>query len=97
VNISPVPLEDTLAAHPNVHSVAVIGYPDERMGERICAVIVPAGEAPGLDALIAFVTEHGLAKQLWPERVHYVEDMPRTAAGKIRKLALRDAVVAASD
>lgn len=96
VNISPVPIENALAAHPGVKGVAVIGYPDDRMGERLCAVIVPRGEIrPELQALTAFVLERGLPKYLCPEIVRFVEAFPTTAAGKIRKQQLRDAIVAA--
>ncbi len=94
VNISPVPIEDALAAHPDVLAVAVIGYPDERLGERICAVIIPREESsPSPEALVTFVRGQGLPKFLWPEIVRFAEDFPRTAAGKIRKNLLRDSVV----
>ena len=46
VNISPAPIENALADHPGVDAVAVIGHPDERLGERICAVVVPDGVTP---------------------------------------------------
>ena len=96
VNISPVPVEDALAACPDVRAVAVVGYPDERLGERICAVVETAGGAPAeLGALTGFLRERGLPKRLWPELVRTVGEFPRTAAGKIRKLELRDRIVAA--
>ena len=66
VNISPVPIEDALAAHPNIASVAVIGSPDERMGERLCAVIEPRGRQPELSELQDFVRQRGLPKYLAP-------------------------------
>jgi acyl-CoA synthetase (AMP-forming)/AMP-acid ligase II len=92
VNISPLALEDCLSAHPGVAAVAVVGAPDERLGERICAVIVPSGEAPTLGDLVRWADEHGIPRRQWPERVHVVKDMPRTAAGKIRKNVLRDLI-----
>ncbi len=96
VNLSPVPLEDALAAFPGVRAVAVVGYPDERLGERICAVLQTKGAASAeLGALASFLRERGLPKHLWPEIVRTVDDFPRTAAGKIRKLILRDRIVAA--
>ena len=96
VNISPVPVEDALAACPDVRAAAVVGYPDERLGERICAVVETAGGAPAdLDALTGFLRDRGLPKHLWPELVRTVGGFPRTAAGKIRKLELRDRIVAA--
>ncbi|MGI9334578.1 MAG: class I adenylate-forming enzyme family protein [Gammaproteobacteria bacterium] len=94
VNISPVPIEDALAAHPGVQAVAVIGYPHERLGERICAVVIANRDAvPGAGVLEAFVRDRGLPKHLWPELVRFVDDFPRTAAGKIRKLELRQRIV----
>ena len=96
VNISPVPAEDAIAAFPGVRAVAVVGYPDERLGERICAVVETTdGAAPPLDALTAFLRERGLPKHLWPELVRSDWEFPRTAAGKIRKAVLRDRIVAA--
>ena len=96
VNISPVPVEDAIAAFPGVRAVAVVGYPDERLGERICAVVEMSGEAPpGVDALAGFLRERGLPKHLWPELVRAVGELPRTAAGKIRKNEVRDRIVAA--
>ncbi len=96
VNLSPVPVEDALAAFPGVRAVAVVGYPDERLGERICAVVDTMGEAPPrLEALARFLQEQGLSKHLWPELVRTADEFPRTAAGKIRKIELRDRIVAA--
>ena len=91
VNLSPVPLENCLAAHPAIAEVAVVGLPDERLGERICAVVVPAGDAaPTLDDLVAWIEEQGLSRRLWPEALRVVGALPKTAAGKIRKHALRE-------
>jgi len=92
VNISPVPIEDALAEHPNVASVAVIGLPDVRMGERLCAVIEPRGRQPDLLELQQFIRERGLPKYLAPEALRFVDSMPRTPAGKIRKVDLRSLV-----
>ena len=96
VNISPVPIESALADHPGVGAVAVIGHPDERLGERICAVVVPHGEAPSLDDLIAHARARRLPKHHCPEVLRIVESMPMTPAGKIRKADLR-AVVTGDD
>ena len=93
VNISPAPIENALADHPDVNAVAVIGHPDERLGERICAVVVPDGKAPSLDDLIAHGRARRLPKHHWPEVLCVVDAMPMTPAGKIRKADLR-AIVA---
>ncbi|WP_347350176.1 AMP-binding protein [Intrasporangium sp.] len=89
VNISPVPIEDAIAAHPAVRRVAVIGAPDERLGERICAVIVPNGTAPTLKELNDWLSARGLSPRKLPEALVCVAEMPVTAAGKIRKIDLQ--------
>ena len=91
VNISPTPIENALADHPGVEAVAVIGHPDERLGERICAVVAPAGEAPSLKELIAHAQAKRLPKHYCPEVLRIVDAMPMTPAGKIRKADLRTA------
>jgi cyclohexanecarboxylate-CoA ligase len=89
VNISPVPIEDAIAAHPAVRRIAVVGEPDDRLGERICAVIVPKGAPPTLEELNAWLVEQGLSTRKLPESLRIVDEMPVTAAGKIRKVDLR--------
>ncbi|WP_419946688.1 AMP-binding protein [Candidatus Poriferisodalis sp.] len=95
VNISPVETENAIAAHPDVVGVAVIGWPDERLGERICAV-VQAGLPLDFDEVVGFCAEQGLPQRYWPERLMQVDQFPRTAAGKIRKHQLRDELVSAA-
>ena len=92
VNISPVETENTIAAHPDVAGVAVIGWPDERLGERICAV-VQANAPLDFEQVVAFCADRGLSRRYWPERLELVDHFPRTASGKIRKLDLRSALL----
>ena len=92
VNISPVETENTIAAHPDVVGVAVIGWPDERLGERLCAV-AQATAALDLDQILAFCEEQGLPRRQWPERLELVDWFPRTASGKIRKQQLRSELI----
>ena len=89
VNIAPIPIEDVLSRHPAIESVAVIGFPDDRLGERICAVIQSGEHKPALQELLSFCREQGLTKRNCPEVIRFVRDMPRTAGGKIRKVDLR--------
>jgi 3-phosphoshikimate 1-carboxyvinyltransferase len=71
--------------------------PDERLGERACAFVVLAGEEPvDLDAVRAFLDEHHVAKQYWPERVELIDALPRNPIGKIQKYVLRDRAEALS-
>ena len=93
VNIAPVPIEEALASHPKVSGVAVIGYPDERMGELLCAVIIPNGEVPTLEVLNCFLQTKGLPKYHCPEMIRIVEKFPTTPAGKIRKATLREEII----
>ncbi|WP_146240131.1 AMP-binding protein [Prauserella flavalba] len=90
INISPLPLENALSAHPAVRRVAVIGVPDERLGERICAVVQPDEARPDLDGLCRWLAERNVPRRHWPERLWFVDEMPQTAAGKIRKVELRN-------
>jgi acyl-CoA synthetase (AMP-forming)/AMP-acid ligase II len=95
-NISVREIEEVLADHPDVHDVAVVGYPDPRLGERCCAVVVPApGRVVDLDVLNAFLLERGIAKFKLPERLETIDELPTTATGKIRKAELRNHVAKA--
>ena len=79
-------------------AVAVVGYPDARLGERGCAFIVPkAGSTIDLAAMQAYLAECKMAKQFWPERVELVADLPRTASGKIQKFKLKEVAEAFGD
>jgi cyclohexanecarboxylate-CoA ligase len=87
-----VEVEAALLRHPAIRDVAVVGYPDERLGERACAVIVPSGpgEPPALDDLTGHLDALGMAKHYWPERVVLVAELPKTPSGKIQKFRLRE-------
>lgn len=95
-NVPVVEVEAVLFGHPAVGQVAVIGYPDDRLGERACAVIVPDGDPPTLQDLTSWLAEAGMAKQFWPERLEVVDEMPTTPSGKIQKFHLRDRFANAS-
>jgi fatty-acyl-CoA synthase len=88
-NIYPAEVEQMIMELRQVSSVAVIGIPDERWGEVPVALVVPADGA-SLDA--DAVREHlagRLAKYKIPRRVEFVDELPRTASGKVRKAELR--------
>jgi cyclohexanecarboxylate-CoA ligase len=91
-NVPVVEVENILAQHDQVRDVAIVAYPDDRLGERGCAVIVPQGGAPTLEDLKLFLEQAGLARQFWPERLAVIDAMPRTPSGKIKKYVLRQLV-----
>ncbi|MGI5171121.1 AMP-binding protein [Spirillospora sp. CA-253888] len=85
-----VEVEAALLRHPDVRDVAVVGYPDERLGERACAVLVCPGSRPSLADLQAHLAELGMAKQYWPERLEFADALPKTPSGKIQKFVVRE-------
>ncbi|WP_017233902.1 cyclohexanecarboxylate-CoA ligase [Pandoraea sp. B-6] len=90
-NIPVVEIEALLYRHPAVATVAIVAYPDERLGERACAVVVPRpGQSIDLPALTAFLASHKVARQYWPERLEVREALPTTPTGKIQKFKLRE-------
>jgi len=89
VNLSATEIEDAVRLHPAIRDVAVIGAPDPRLGERVCAVVVADGELPTVLELGKFLLAQGLAKQKLPESIVLVDALPATATGKIQKHLLR--------
>ena len=91
-NVSAKEVEDVLFASPDVADVAVIGVPDPKTGERVCAVVVPADAANPVtfDAMVAWCRERGLMNQKLPERLEIVDALPRNPTGKVLKFELRD-------
>jgi acyl-CoA synthetase (AMP-forming)/AMP-acid ligase II len=93
-NISAKEVEDLLAEHPGVAEIAVVGLPDERTGERACAVIVPAGgSSPDVASLLTLLQSKGVAKFKAPEEVVIWDALPKNDAGKILKHRIRAALV----
>lgn len=90
-NISAKEVEDLLYLHADVEDVAVVAMPDPVMVERACAFVVPReGTHPDVESLGTWLGAQGLATQKRPERVELVDELPRTASGKIQKFVLRD-------
>jgi cyclohexanecarboxylate-CoA ligase len=73
------------------NAVAVVGMPDERLGERGCAFVVLKENASlTFEQMQQFLSEHKMAKAFFPERLEILKAMPMTASGKIRKFVLRE-------
>lgn len=89
-NISSKEVEDVLGSHPAIAEAAAVGAADETYGERVCAfVVVNDGQRFGLDDAAAHFAACGLARQKTPERIVVVDELPRTASGKVQKHLLR--------
>ncbi len=89
-NVSSPEIEDALYQHPAVLECAVIGVPDEKWGETPKALVVPRPDhSPGERELIDFCRER-LAHFKCPSSVEFVENLPRTATGKLQKFKLRE-------
>ena len=87
-----VELEEILSQHPEIEDVSIVGMPDPRLGERACAYIVgkERGTVMTLAEITSYLEKQGVAKILWPERVETIEELPRTASGKVQKFLLRE-------
>lgn len=94
-NVYPREVEEALARHPAVRQVAVIGLPDDRHGEEVCAVVVPedaAGPVPTERELIDWARER-LGRHKYPRIVRYVESLPLGPSMKVRKRELRESIL----
>jgi acyl-CoA synthetase (AMP-forming)/AMP-acid ligase II len=88
-NAYPAEIEAMLAEHPDIREVAVVGVPDERLGEVGVAFVVPsASRTPGEDELVGWARQR-MANFKVPRRVWIVDGLPRNATGKVLKGDLR--------
>lgn len=89
-NIPVVEIESLLYRHPAVEMAAIVAYPDERLGERACAVVtLKAGQRLDLAGLVEFLKGFGVALQYIPERLEVRDSLPTTPTGKVQKFRLR--------
>ncbi|EKN65691.1 AMP-dependent synthetase/ligase [Neobacillus bataviensis LMG 21833] len=92
-NVYPRDVEEVLNAHEQVFEAAVVGIPDERMGEEMVACVVKKpGSAVEEEELIRYCQDH-LAKNKTPRRVVFLESLPRNGVGKILKTHLRRSAI----
>ena len=93
-NISSVEIEGILMLHENIIEAAVVSYPDDRMGEKACAYLVLKDKDKPMDLaqIQAHMEKNGTAKYKWPERLEFIDSLPRTETGKVQKFKLREDV-----
>jgi len=92
-DVYPREIEEVLYQHPKVLEAAAVGIPDARLGERVCACIVPGpGESLSFDELSAFLRDK-IATYKLPEFVQLLDTLPRTPTGKVQKGPLREIVL----
>jgi len=87
-----VEIENLLYQHPLVTDVAIVGMPDERLGERACAFVVAAQSDSrlGFAQMQDYLARAGVSKYYWPERLEFIDALPRNPIGKIQKNILRE-------
>ena len=90
-NIPVVEIESLLYRHPAIAMAAIVAYPDERLGERACAVVVlKPGQSLDLPSLVDYLKSQKVAVQYIPEKMEILDAMPATPSGKIQKFKLRE-------
>jgi acyl-CoA synthetase (AMP-forming)/AMP-acid ligase II len=94
MKISPAELDLALEQNAGLLEAAVCAYPDDRLGEKICACLVlPAGvDAPTLESIQTYLLDQGFAKFKLPERIEILDQLPRNPLGKVQRFVLQDIV-----
>jgi cyclohexanecarboxylate-CoA ligase len=90
-NVPVIEIEGLLLKHPAIKGVSIVGYPDNRLGERACAFVVLRDcDTFTLSELQDYMAVSKVAKQYWPEKVEVVDQLPVTPSGKIQKYKLKE-------
>ncbi|MEI2697183.1 MAG: hypothetical protein V9E94_02125 [Microthrixaceae bacterium] len=96
-NAYPAEIERLLLGHPDVAQAAVVGVPDDRMGEVGYAFVIPThGSSPDPGSIVAWSREH-MANFKAPRFVEVVDQLPLNASGKVLKYELRDKAIGSLD
>jgi 2,3-dihydroxybenzoate-AMP ligase len=91
--ISAIEIENLMSTHPGISETAVIGMPDDVLGERICAYVTLKPDTRlTFEDIIAFLKGKGASVHQLPERIEFIDELPMTKVGKVDKKALREAI-----
>ena len=90
-NISGPGVEQEVSTHPAVAIAAAVSMPDETYGERVCVYVeLRPGKSLDIEALLSHLANRGVSKEIWPERLVVVPELPRGSGGKVAKTRLRE-------
>ena len=89
-NVHPLEVEDVLSGHPAVDEVAVVGAADERLGQRVVAVVVAAAQVSAEELDAWCLASETLARFKRPREYRFVDELPKSASGKILRRVLRE-------
>lgn len=91
-NVPVVEIENLLYKHPAISAVALVGCPDARLGERLCAYVTlhEGHRSLSLQEVVSFLLEQQLTRNYLPEHLEVLPALPRTPSGKIQKFKLRE-------
>ena len=89
-NIHPLEVEDVLARHPKVAEVAVVAAADDRLGQRVVAVVVAASEVTAEELDAHCLASDALARFKRPREYRFVDSLPKSPSGKILRRMLRE-------
>ena len=91
-NLNSNEINDNLEGCPGMGDHAIIGMPDDRLGERICAFAVPLPgcEDLNLEGLVEYLRGRQVPKRFWPERLELIDRIPHTGSGKVKKHLLQE-------
>jgi fatty-acyl-CoA synthase len=93
-NVYPREIEEYLYSHPAIQDVQVIGIPDQKYGEELCAwIVLKPGETLTAQAATEFCRGQ-IAHYKIPRHIRFVEGFPTTVTGKVQKFAMREAMIA---
>lgn len=85
-NISVAEVDEHLDGCPGIGDHATVGLPDPRLGERICTFVVKSGQVePTVESVARYLDSLGVAKRLRPERIEFIDSIPMTDSGKVKR------------